>query len=67
MRRKLWLASFAVAGVAVLIGGGPALVIGSARGTGAALLIAGLMIVAAALAGAAGGRAGRGGRAARRR
>jgi signal transduction histidine kinase len=51
MRRKLWLASFAVAGVAVLIVGVPALVIGSARGTGAALLIAGLMIVAAALAG----------------
>jgi signal transduction histidine kinase len=51
MRKRLWLSSFAVASGAVLIVGVPALVIGSGRSQAAALLIAGLMIVAAALAG----------------
>jgi signal transduction histidine kinase len=47
MRKKLWLSSFAVAAVAVLIVGVPALVLGSGR---AVILIAGLMVVAAGLA-----------------
>jgi signal transduction histidine kinase len=51
MRKKLWLSSFAVAGAVVLIVGVPALVIASGRSRAAALLIGGLMIAAAALAG----------------
>jgi signal transduction histidine kinase len=51
MRKKLWLSSFAVAAAVVLIVGVPALVIASGRSPAAALLIGGLMIVAAALAG----------------
>jgi signal transduction histidine kinase len=51
MRKKLWLSSFAVAGAVVLIVGVPALVIASGRSPAAALLIGGLMIAAAALAG----------------
>ncbi len=51
MRKKLWLSSLAVTGVAVLIVGVPALVIAAGRGAAAAALIAGLMVVAAGLAG----------------
>jgi signal transduction histidine kinase len=51
MRKKLWLSSLAVAGAVVLIVGVPALVIASGRSPAAALLIGGLMIVAAVLAG----------------
>jgi signal transduction histidine kinase len=50
MRKKLWLSSLAVATVAVLIGGVPALVIGAGRGPAALAVISGLMVVAAALA-----------------
>ena len=51
MRKKLWLSSLAVTCVAVLIVGVPALVIASGRGAAAVVVIAGLMVVAAALAG----------------
>jgi signal transduction histidine kinase len=51
MRKKLWLSSLAVAGVAVLIVGVPALVIASGRGAAAVAVIGGLMVVAAGLAG----------------
>jgi signal transduction histidine kinase len=51
MRKKLWLSSFAVAVAVVLIVGVPALVLASGRSPAAALLIGGLMIAAAALAG----------------
>ena len=51
MRKKLWLSSLAVTGVAVLIVGVPALVIASGRGAAAVGVIGGLMVVAAGLAG----------------
>ncbi len=51
MRKKLWLSSLAVTGVAVLIVGVPALVIASSRGAAAVGVIGGLMVVAAGLAG----------------
>jgi len=51
MRKKLWLSSFAVAGAVVLIVGVPALVVASGRSQAGALLIGGLMLAAAALAG----------------
>src|SRR5215472_7018136 len=51
MRRRLWLSSFAVAVVAVLIVGVPALVISAGHGRAAPGVIAGVMAVAAALAG----------------
>ena len=50
MRRKLWLSSFAVAAVAILILGVPALVIAAGRGAVSVVIIAGLMVVAAVLA-----------------
>ncbi len=50
MRKKLWLFGWAVAGVAVLIVGVPALVIEAGRGTAAVVVIAGLMVVAVGLA-----------------
>ena len=51
MRKKLWLSSFAVAGAVVLIVGVPALVVASGRSQAGALLIGGLMLAAAVLAG----------------
>src|SRR6266513_1484219 len=51
MRRRLWFSSFAVAMVAVLVVGVPALVIGAGRGAAALGVIAVVMAVAAALAG----------------
>src|SRR6266699_248708 len=51
MRKRLWLSSFAVAVVAVVIVGVPALLIGAGRGTAALGVIAAVMAVAAALAG----------------
>src|SRR5882762_5742055 len=51
MRRRLWFSSFAVALVAVLVVGVPALVIGAARGAAALGVVAVVMAVAAALAG----------------
>ena len=51
MRRRLWFSSFAVAVVAVLIVGVPALVVGAGRGAAALAMITALMVVAAALAG----------------
>ncbi len=50
MRKKLWFSSFAVAAVAVLIVGVPALVIGARRGAAALTVLAALTIVAVALA-----------------
>jgi signal transduction histidine kinase len=50
MRKKLWLSSFTVAAIAILIVGVPALVIAAGRGADPAAVIAGLMVVAAALA-----------------
>src|SRR5260370_32959204 len=50
MRKKLWLSSRAVAPVAVLIVGVPALVIGAGRGPAALAVVGTLMVVAAALA-----------------
>lgn len=50
MRRRLWFSSFAVAVVAVLIVGVPALVVSAGRGAAALAVIAALMVVAAALA-----------------
>src|SRR5208337_4303713 len=50
MRRSLWFSSFAVAVVAVLIVGVPALVVGAGRGAAAVAVIAALMAVAVALA-----------------
>ena len=51
MRKKLWLSSFAVAAAVVLMVGVPALVVASGRSQAGALLIGGLMLAAAALAG----------------
>src|SRR6266849_6038215 len=51
MRTRLWLASFAVAFVAVLVVGVPALVIGAGRGAAALAVIAALMGAAVVLAG----------------
>src|SRR5262249_14318187 len=51
MRRRLWFSSFAVAVVAVLIVGVPALVISANHGRAAPGVIAAAMAVAAALAG----------------
>ena len=51
MRRRLWFSSFAVAVVAVLIVGVPALVVGAGRGAAALAVITALMVAAAALAG----------------
>jgi signal transduction histidine kinase len=51
MRRRLWFWSFAVAVVAVLIVGVPALVIAAGRGADAWAVIAAVMAVAVALAG----------------
>ncbi len=50
MRTRLWLASFAVAFVAVLVVGVPALVIGAGRGAAALAVIAALMGAAVVLA-----------------
>jgi len=50
MRRRLWLSSFAVALIAVLIVGVPALVVAAGRGPGALAVIVGLMVLAIALA-----------------
>jgi signal transduction histidine kinase len=50
VRRKLWFASFAVAAVAVLVVGVPALVIGAGRGTAALTVLAAFIVVAVALA-----------------
>src|ERR1700722_3657339 len=50
MRRRLWFSSFAVAVIAVLVVGVPALVIGAGRGAVALTVLAGLMVVAVALA-----------------
>ena len=50
MRRRLWFSSFAVAVVAVLVVGVPALVVSAGRGAAALAVIAALMVVAAALA-----------------
>src|SRR5208282_690371 len=50
MRRSLWFSSFAVAVVAVLIVGVPALVVGAGRGAAALAMITALMVAAAALA-----------------
>ncbi len=66
MRKKLWLSSLAVATVAVLIVGVPALVIGAGRGPAALAVVGTLMVVAAALAAASRGTR-RGRRAARGR
>jgi signal transduction histidine kinase len=51
MRRRLWFSTFAVALVAVLIVGVPALLIGAGRGAAALGVIAAVIAVAAALAG----------------
>jgi signal transduction histidine kinase len=51
MRRRLWFWSLAVAVLAVLIVGVPALVIAAGRGSAAAWVIAAVMAVAVALAG----------------
>jgi signal transduction histidine kinase len=51
MRKRLWFSSFAVAIVAVLVVGVPALLIGAGRGAAALGVIAAVMAVAAALAG----------------
>ena len=51
MRKRLWLSSFAVALIAVLIVGVPALVVGVGRGAAALAVIVAAMVVAAALAG----------------
>ena len=51
MRRRLWFSSFAVAVIAVLIVGVPALVVGAGRGAAAVAAVAVLMVAAAALAG----------------
>jgi signal transduction histidine kinase len=51
MRKKLWLSSFAVAAAVVLMVGVPALVVASGRSQAGALLIGGLMLAAAVLAG----------------
>src|SRR6516162_2147233 len=51
MRRRLWFSSFAVAVLAVLIVGGPALVISAGHGGAAPGVIAAAMAVALALAG----------------
>ena len=50
MRRRLWLSTFAAAVAAVLVLGGPALVIAAGRSAAAAAGVAGLVVVAAALA-----------------
>src|SRR5271167_3108893 len=50
MRRRLWFSSFAVAVVAVLIVGVPALVVGAGRGAAALAMITALMVAAVALA-----------------
>ena len=50
MRRRLWFSSFAVAFVAILIVGVPALVVGPGRGAAAVAVIVALMVAAAALA-----------------
>jgi signal transduction histidine kinase len=50
MRGKLWLSSFVVAAVAILVVGVPALVIAAGRGAVAVAVIAAVMVVAAALA-----------------
>ena len=52
MRKRLWFSSFAVAGIAILVVGGPALVI--AAGRGAAALAAILALPAFGLAARAG-------------
>ncbi|MGH3185483.1 MAG: hypothetical protein ACRDOE_26755, partial [Streptosporangiaceae bacterium] len=51
MRRRLWFSSFAVAVIAVLVVGGPALVVGTGHGAATLAVIAALMIAAIALAG----------------
>ena len=51
MRKRLWFSSFAVALVAVLVVGVPALLIGAGRGAAALGVVAIVMAVAAALAG----------------
>ena len=50
MRRRLWFSSFAVAVIAVLVVGVPALVIGAGRGAVAVAVIVALMVAAAGLA-----------------
>jgi signal transduction histidine kinase len=50
MRRKLWFSGLAVAAVAILIAGVPALVIAAGRSAAAAAIVAASLIVAAALA-----------------
>src|ERR1700685_2979893 len=50
MRRRLWYSSMAVAAMAVLVVGVPALVIAAPRGVAALTVLAGLMVVAVALA-----------------
>ena len=50
MRKRLWLSSFAVAFVAILVVGVPALVIGAGRGAAALAVIAALMGAAVVLA-----------------
>src|SRR5579859_2026076 len=50
MRRRLWFSTFAVAVVAILVVGGPALAIAAGRGASATALVAGLMAGAVALA-----------------
>ena len=59
MRRRLWFWSFAVAVVAVLIVGVPALVIAAGRGAAALGVIAGVMAVAVALTAVLARRLGR--------
>jgi signal transduction histidine kinase len=51
MRRRLWFSSFAVAVIAVLVVGVPALVVGAGRGAAALAVTAALMIAAVVLAG----------------
>jgi len=50
MRRKLWFSGLAVAAVAILIAGVPALVIAAGRSAAAAAIVAASVILAAALA-----------------